>query len=291
VKPAPFEYAAPRSLDEALDLLARHGGDAKILAGGQSLVPVLNFRLAQPALLVDVNRVPGLDAISATADGGLSIGALVRHRALERSAEVARRAPLLAEAVPFVAHPQIRTRGTFGGSLAHADPAAELPAVAVALGARLRLRRAGGERQLAAEDFFTGLFSTALEPEEMVVGVELPPVPPGSGFAFLEVARRHGDYAQAGVAASVTLDGGGRCRVARLVFVALGEGPVDASAIAAALVGEPPSEARCDDVARRAAEEAIDPLGDIHATAEFKRHLARVLARRALVAAASRAAA
>jgi len=289
VKPAPFEYAAPRSLDEALDLLARHGGDAKILAGGQSLVPVLNFRLAQPALLVDVNRVPGLDAISATADGGLSIGALVRHRALERSAEVARRAPLLAEAVPFVAHPQIRTRGTFGGSLAHADPAAELPAVAVALGARLRLRRAGGERQLAAEDFFTGLFSTALEPEEMVVGVELPPVPPGSGFAFLEVARRHGDYAQAGVAASVTLDGGGRCRVARLVFVALGEGPVDASAIAAALVGEPPSEARCDDVARRAAEEAIDPLGDIHATAEFKRHLARVLARRALVAAASRA--
>ncbi len=291
MKPAPFDYAAPRSLDETLDLLAERGGEGKILAGGQSLLPVLNFRLAQPALLVDVNRVAGLDTLAATADGGLAVGALVRQRRLERDPEVARRAPLLAEAIRHVAHPQIRARGTLCGSLAHADPAAELPAVALALGARLRLRRRGGERWLEAARFFTGLFATALAPDEMLVEVHFPPAPARTGTAFLEAARRHGDYAQAGVAASVTLGEDGRCRAARLVFLAVGEGPIDAARSAAALVGERPEGTLLEAVARQAAATEIDPLGDIHASAEFKRHLAAVLARRALTEASARAAA
>lgn len=291
MKPAPFDYAAPRSLDETLDLLAERGGEGKILAGGQSLLPVLNFRLAQPALLVDVNRVTGLDTLAATADGGLAVGALVRQRRLERDPEVARRAPLLAEAIRHVAHPQIRARGTLCGSLAHADPAAELPAVALALDARLRLRRRGGERWLEAARFFTGLFATALAPDEMLVEVHFPPAPARTGTAFLEAARRHGDYAQAGVAASVTLGEDGRCRAARLVFLAVGEGPIDAARSAAALVGERPEGTLLEAVARQAAATEIDPLGDIHASAEFKRHLAAVLARRALTEASARAAA
>src|SRR3954467_13644651 len=226
MKPAPFDYEAPASLDAALDLLARHGADAKILAGGQSLIPVMNFRLAEPALLIDINRVAELDFIRRDGDGTLRIGALTRQRRLERDSLVAEAAPLLHEAVPFIAHPQIRNRGTFGGSLAHADPAAELPALAVALGARFRLRRAGGDRWVAAEDFFAGLFATALEPDEMLVEAAIPPSPARTGWAFLEAARPHGDYAQVGVAARVTLDDSGRCREARLVYLSVGDAPV-----------------------------------------------------------------
>jgi carbon-monoxide dehydrogenase medium subunit len=250
---------------------------------------VLNFRLAQPALLIDVNRVPGLDAVTETADGGLALGALVRQRRLERDAAVARRAPLLAEAIGHVAHPQIRARGTFGGSLAHADPAAELPAVALALDARLLVRRRGGERWIAAADFFTGLFATALATDELLVEIRIPAPPPRTGFAFAEAARRHGDYAQAGVAAAVTLDADGRCRAARLVFLALGEGPLDAARAAGGLAGEPLTDARIAAAARAAAAGEIDPIGDIHASADFKRQLARVLAERALRAARQRA--
>lgn len=289
MKPAPFDYVAPDSLDEALELLAARADDAKILAGGQSLVPVLNFRLAQPALLVDVNRIPGLDFVRAEADGGLALGALVRHARLEREPLVAERAPLFAEAVPFVAHPQIRSRGTLGGSLAHADPAAEFPAVALALDARFRLVRRGGERWVDAADFFTGLFSTALAPGELLAEVRLPPAAPGTGVAFLEVARRHGDYAQAGVAARVELDGGGRCRAAKLVYLSVGEGPVVARR-AAALLGETADpDAAIDAAARSAAGEEIDPVGDLHASAAFKRHLVAVLTRRALRLALARA--
>ena len=187
MKPAPFDYIAPRSLEEVLAVLAQRAGDAKLLAGGQSLIPVLNFRLAQPATLIDLGKVPGLDGIGETADGGLRLGALVRHRALERDPRIARAAPLLAEAAPHIAHPQIRNRGTVGGSLAHADPAAELPACAVALGARLLLKKTSGERWVEASEFFTGLFSTALEPDEMVVAVELPRRESREGFAFLEI--------------------------------------------------------------------------------------------------------
>ena len=288
MKPAPFDYEAPDSLPEALALLARHGGEAKLLAGGQSLIPVMNFRLAQPSLLVDLNRLPDLDYVRRSAAGGLLLGALTRQRRLERDPLVAELAPLLHEAVPSIAQPQIRNRGTLGGSLAHADPAAELPVVAVALGARLRLAREGAERWVDAQDFFTGLFSTALEPEEILVEIELPPPPPRTGWAFLEVARRHGDYAQAGVAARVSLDSDGRCREAGLTYLSAGAAPVAARQSAAVLAGEVPSPLAFA-AAAEAAEGEIDPVDDVHASARFKRHLARVLTVRALTLAAERA--
>ena len=288
MKPAPFAYQAPESLAATLDLLAQHGGDAKLLAGGQSLIPVMNFRLAQPALLVDLNRLAELDFVRRSADGGLAIGAMTRQRRLEREPLVAELAPLLAEAVPFVAHPQIRNRGTVGGSLAHADPAAELPAVAVALDARFRLVRQGGERRVAARDFFAGLFATALEPDEVLAEVEIPPLLPRTGWAFMEVARRHGDYAQVGIAALVTLDEAGRCAASRLVYLSVGDAPVETQGAARALAGEVLSPEAIRAAAEAAGEE-IDPTGDIHASADFKRHLARVLARRALATAAERA--
>ncbi|MFL6199083.1 MAG: FAD binding domain-containing protein [Thermoanaerobaculia bacterium] len=281
MKPAPFEYLAPDSLDAALDLLARSGGEAKLLAGGQSLIPVMNFRLAQPTLLVDLNRLRGLDYLREDA-GGLRIGAMTRQRRLERDPLVARLAPLLSEAVPFIAHPQIRNRGTVGGSLAHADPAAELPAVAVALDARFRLQRAGGERWVEARDFFAGLFTTVLEPDEMLVEVALPPPPPNTGWAFLEVARRHGDYAQVGIAARVSLDEAGLCREARLVYLSVGDGPVEAREAARMLAGTDLSDEAIAAAADKASRDEMDPTGDIHASADFKRHLARVLTGRAL---------
>ncbi len=289
MKPAPFAYQAPASLEAALELLARHGGEAKILAGGQSLIPVMNFRLAEPALLVDINRLSELDFIRADEDGTLRIGAMARQRRLERDPLVAARAPLLHEAMPFIAHPQIRNRGTFGGSLAHADPAAELPALAVALGARLRLRRAGGDRWVEAGDFFAGLFTTALAPDEMLVEAAIPPSSARTGWAFLEIARRHGDYAQVGLAARVTLDESGRCREARLVFLSVGDGPVEARAAARGLAGEELTAAALDAAAETAARDEMEPRSDVHASAEFKRHLARVLTRRALCLAADRA--
>jgi carbon-monoxide dehydrogenase medium subunit len=291
MKPAPFEYLAPDSLDTALDVLARSGGEAKILAGGQSLIPVMNFRLAQPALLVDLNRLRELDYVREV-DGGLRIGAMTRQRTLERDPLVARLSPLLAETVPFIAHPQIRNRGTVGGSLAHADPAAELPAVAVALDARFRLRRSGGERWVEARDFFCGLFATVLEPDEMLVEVALPPPPPRTGWAFLEVARRHGDYAQVGVAARVTLDEAGKCRAARLVYLSVGDGPVEATAAAALLAGSGggvDGEEAIAAASEKAARDEMDPNGDIHASSDFKRHLARVVTGRALRRAFARA--
>lgn len=289
MKPAPFSYLAPTSLAEALEALDQHGFDAKLLAGGQSLIPVMNFRLAQPAVIVDLNRIPGLDQIERDQAGGLRIGAMARHTHLEQSQTVATLAPLLAEAVPYIAHPQIRNRGTLGGSLAHADPAAELPVVAVALKARFRLQRVGSQRWVGAEEFYQALFTTALEPEEILVEVAIPPHPANTGYAFREIARRHGDYAQAGVAALLTLDSEGVCRQARLVYLNLGDVPRVAHRAATALVGNRPSPALLDEVARAAAREEIDPTDDIHATAAYKRHLASVLGRRALQQAADRA--
>jgi len=288
MKPAPFEYLAPESLDAVLDLLAHRGGEAKLLAGGQSLIPVMNFRLAQPSLLVDLNRLRDLDYLREDA-GGLRIGAMTRQRKLERDPLVPRLAPLLSEAVPFIAHPQIRNRGTVGGSLAHADPAAELPAVAVALDARFRLQRTGGERWVEARDFFAGLFATVLEPDEMLVEVALPPPPPRTGWAFLEVARRHGDYAQVGIAARVTLDDSGRCREVRLVYLSVGDGPVEAREAARMLAGTDLSDEAIAAASEKASRDEMDPTGDIHASADFKRHLARVLTGRALRQAFERA--
>ena len=289
MKPAPFDYLAPDSLEAALDALARHGGDAKILAGGQSLIPVMNFRLAQPAILVDLNKISELSFLRRGEDGGLTIGAMTRQRRLERDPLVAEAAPLLREAVPWIAHPQIRNRGTFGGSLSHADPAAELPAIALALRARLRLRKAGGDRWVEAGDFFAGLFTTALEPDEVLVEAAIPPLAPRTGWAFLEVARRHGDYAQVGIAALVTLEDDGRCREARLVYLSVGDAPVEAKEAAGLLAGQEVTPAAIEAAAEKAARDEIHPRGDVHASPEFKRHLARVLTGRALRRAAERA--
>ena len=287
MKPAPFEYFRPDTVDEALALLGEHGWDAKLLAGGQSLVPAMNFRLAAPGVLIDLNRIPGLDGIREEG-GALRIGTMVRQHAAERSAHVHRLAPLLAEALPFVAHPQIRNRGTVGGSVAHADPAAELPAVMLALGARMHVVGPNGQRALAADEFFTGLFSTALEHDEMLAEIEIPALTPRAGFAFMEVSRRHGDFGLAGLAVSVALDDGGCCADARIALLGVGEGPVLAHAAADALRGQSPS---LDAVAAAAdaARAEVDPPMDIHASSEYRRHLVGVLVGRALPVAFGRA--
>jgi carbon-monoxide dehydrogenase medium subunit len=287
MKPAAFEYHRATSLDHALELLAEYGDGAKVLAGGQSLIPAMNFRLANPAMLIDVNRLAELDVVAADSSGGLQIGALTRQRRLEREAVVADRAPLLAETVPFVAHPQIRNRGTVGGSLAHADPAAELPAVMVALDARFELASRRGRRWVSARDFFVGFFATAIEPDELLVGVSIPPRRRRTGFAFEEISRRLGDYAMAGLATVLELDEGGRIAAARMVAMSVGDGPVELAGTKD-LVGETPSP----EVARAAAAAAMAALetnGDIHASAEYRRHLVGVLVRRTVLRAAQRA--
>ena len=289
MKPAPFEYHRPASVDEALALLAEHGYDAKLLAGGQSLVPAMNFRLAAPAVLVDLNRIPGLDGIQ-EADGRLRLGAMTRQAAAERNPLIAARAPLITETLPYVAHAQIRNRGTMGGSIAHADPAAELPAVMLALDARFHLRGPGGTRMVPAGEFFTGLFGTALEAEEMLVEVEVPAAAPRTGWAFDEVSRRHGDFALAGVAAVVQVDDEGRCTSARIALLSVSDAPVLAARAADALLGQQPGEGAIRAAAEAAAEGDIDPPGDIHASPAYRRQLVDVLVRRVLPRAFARAA-
>jgi aerobic carbon-monoxide dehydrogenase medium subunit len=288
VKPAPFDYFAPGTLDEALALLAKHGDDAKPLAGGQSLIPAMNFRLARPRVLVDLNRIAALSYIHAE-KSGVKIGAMTRQRAVELSDLVARAAPLLAEAMPAIAHPQIRNRGTVGGSIAHADPSAELPAVALALDASFRARSATRARTIVAADFFKGMLETALEPGELLVEIALRPLRPRTGTAFLEVARRHGDYALVGVAAVVTLDATGRCQAARIALLSVGDGPVLAVEAGKTLVGQKPSDELLRAAADAAAERDVDPPSDIHASAAYRRRLVEVLTRRALARAFERA--
>jgi carbon-monoxide dehydrogenase medium subunit len=287
MKPAPFDYLAPASLEEALAIMSEHGDEAKLLAGGQSLVPVMNFRLAQPSLIVDLNNVGELQHITPTPS--LRIGAMTRQRTLERDGAIAAEAPLLHEAIPYIAHPQIRNRGTLGGSLVHADPAGELPVITVTLGAQFKLQRASGERWVSADAFYLGLFATALEPEEILTEVVLPPLPAHTGWAFDELARRHGDYAQAGVAVLITLDEGGICQRARLVYLNVGEIPMVAAEAAQMLLGEELAPTLIAEAAHHAAQHEIEPTTDVHASAAYKRHLANVLGRRALQQAVSRA--
>ena len=289
MKPAPFEYYAPTTVDEALAHLAEHGWDAKVLAGGQSLIPMMNFRIAQPAVLVDLNNVSELFYIRPNGNGGLLLVAMTRQSQVEHDPLVAERAPLLYETIPQVAYPQIRSRGTFGGSLAHADPSAELVAVSIALNARLRLRSQASERWVPADEFFVGLFTTVLEPDELLVEVALPPMLPRSGWSFLQITRRHHDFCMAGVAVLVTLDDKGQCEQARLVFLSIGDGPVDARQAAETLKGQAPTPELIRAAAEKAAEDEIDPGSDIHASAEYRRHLSKVLARRALTQAFARA--
>jgi len=288
MKPAPFDYFSPATVDEALALLDEHGGDAKPLAGGQSLIPAMNFRLARPAVLVDLNRIADLAYVRA-APGGVAIGAMTRQRAVERSDDVARAAPLLAEAMPSIAHPQIRNRGTLGGSIAHADPSAELPAVMLALDAQFRAKSATGERSIAAGEFFKGMLETALAPGELLVEIAVPRLPASSGTAFLEMARRHGDYALVGVAVVVTLDPRGRCQEAKLSLLSVGDGPVLATEAGKVLAGQSPSEELLRAAGDAAATRDVDPPSDIHASAAYRRQLVAVLTRRALARAFERA--
>jgi aerobic carbon-monoxide dehydrogenase medium subunit len=279
MKPAPFEYHRPASLAETFDLLDRYGDDGRLLAGGQSLVPALNLRLAAPRAVIDINRVPDLDGIRVTAEG-LVIGALARQAALEGSALVREHAPLIAAAVPHVGHPAIRARGTVGGSLALADPAAELPACAVALEATIRAGRRGGHRDIAAPDFFRGVYTTALEPGEVVVELRIPRAPAGWRWGFEELARRHGDFALAGLAAGARVEAG-TVAEARLVFFGVGAGPVRARGAEAALAGrraDPETLA----AAGRALDRELDPPGDVHGSPALRRHLARALLARVI---------
>jgi len=289
MKPAPFDYYAPTTVDQALAHLAEHGYEAKVLAGGQSLVPMMNFRLVQPSVLVDLNTIPDLAFIHPDEDGGLRIGAMTRHHQVEVDPLVAERMPLLHEAMPKIGYPQIRRRGTLGGSLAHADPSAELVAVSVALDGRFRLRSPKGERWVPAQDFFVGLFTTVLEPDELLIEVALPALPARTGCSLMEVARRRHDFALVGVAAVVSLDGKGTCRQARMVFLSAGDRPMEAHRAADVLAGQVPTPEAIRAAAEVAASDDINPSSDIHATAEFRRHLAKVLARRALDQACRRA--
>ncbi len=287
MKPPRFEYAAPEKLDEAVTLLSQHGDRAKILAGGQSLVPLLNFRLARPEMLVDVNRVTEL-AYVRPVQSSVAIGALTRQHTLERAEVIRTKLPIVAEACRLIGHLPIRHRGTVGGSLAHADPASELPAVMVALEAEMTVTRRGGRRTIPAEQFFTGMLTTALAPDELLTEIRVPGLPPRTGGAFIEIARRAGDFALVGVAALVTLDDAGRVSRARLALCGAGPTPIRAREAERVLVGERPDGRALDEAVDRLTA-ATDPPSDIHASAAFRKKLARHVGRQALELAARRA--
>jgi CO/xanthine dehydrogenase FAD-binding subunit len=288
MKPAAFKYFRPHVLDEALELLAEHGEEAKPLAGGQSLIPAMNFRLATPAVLVDLNEIPEL-AFIRSERGMVRLGGMTRQRHVEQSAVVAEQVPLLAAAMPYVAHPAIRNRGTVGGSLAHADPAAELPAVMLALDAKFSIKSKMSTREVAANDFFVGLFTTALSSGELLTEVGIPAAAKRTGVAFQEVSRRHGDFALAGVAAAVRVDDAGRCAAARIALLSVGERPMLAENATKTLAGQVPSVDAIRAAADAVATHDVDPPGDIHASARYRRHLASVLTRRVLERAFARA--
>jgi len=281
MKPSAFDYHRPGSVAEAVEVLGQLDDEGRILAGGQSLVPALNMRLATPRAVIDINRLPGLDAIRLTPEA-LVIGALARHEAVERSALVREHAPLIALAMPHVGHEAIRTRGTFGGSLALADPAAELPACAVALEATIRVEGRSGRRYVAAVEFFRGIYTTALEPGELVTEVMIPRARPGWRCGFQELARRHGDFALAGIAACARVDAGALAD-SRLVFFGVGAGPVRARGAEAALKARRP-DADVLAAASRALAGELDPPGDVHGSPALRRHLAGVLLGRVVTA-------
>lgn len=286
MKPAPFAYAAPSTMEEAIALLTEHGEEAKVLAGGQSLVPMMNFRLARPQYVIDLNRLGGLDYISER-DGVLAVGTMTRQRSLERSDLVQQYYPLLAEATTLIGHPAIRNRGTVGGSIAHADPAAELPAVLLAYGGSAIVQGPQGIRQISAEELFITYFTTSLALDEILIEVRFPRWPPGTGWCFLEESRRHGDFAMVGVAALLTLDAARRCTRAAVALTGVGGVPYSVAEASTILVGQVPDEACIAEVAQ-AASAGVEPEGDLHASAEFRRHLSGVLTRRALHKAVAR---
>ena len=284
MKPPPFRYERPESVEEALSLLSEEGDDAKVLAGGQSLVPLLAFRMVRPAVLIDIGRLLELESLAL--DGStMVIGARVTHRAVERFPGIEDRCPVIREAVDQIGHVAIRNLGTVGGSLAHADPAAEWPLLALTLEAEFDLRSRAESRTLPAKDMFVGYMTTALRPDEMITAIRLEL--PKAGTAFVEIARRHGDFAMGGSAAVVVIRDG-VVTTARIGLLAAAMTPVRSHESENILIGREPAEALLREAAE-AVDSAIDPLGDVHASAEYKRHLAKVTALRALRVACRRA--
>ena len=286
MKLPPFDYEAPRTVSEAVELLAEHRDQASVLAGGQSLIPLLALRLARPEVLIDINGIDELSGVSAT-DGWVAIGAMTREYVAEESGTVADFVPLLAAALPLIGHEAIRSRGTIGGSLAHADPAAELPAVARALDAEFVVRGQAGERVVPAAQWFEGYLMTSRRPDEILLEVRFPAAGPGTGVSFQEVARRHGDFAIVGLASSLVLSDG-VISDARLAFVGLSDVPVRAAAAEDLLAGETPSAELFDEAARRATAD-VDPPDDLHGSSDYRKKVAAALVRRGLREAADNA--
>ncbi len=289
MKPAPFSYYAPTSVEEAIDKLAELGYSGKVLAGGQSLIPAMNFRMARPTALVDLNKVKELSYIKPTADGGLAIGTMTRDTVVEEDKLVKERFPILVTTIQHIAHKQIRNRGTFGGALAHADPAAQLPAAALLLGANLKVISNKGERWVSAKDFFIGPFMTVLEPDELLAEVVLPPMTPNTGASYQQVSRQKGGYAQAAVISTVTMDGSDRVKEARVALFSVGETALLANKPNELLAGQVPTAEVIEEVAAYVAKNECDPGTDIHGTEEYRRNLVHVLVRRALTEAVQQA--
>ena len=288
MKPAPFDYYVPIDMDEALSLLTEHGDDAKLLAGGQSLMPMMNMRLATPQVVVDINRIAGLDGIAQAPNGTITIGAMTRQRAIERSSTIHQHSPLMADAMPLLGHFQIRNRGTIGGSVVHADPAAELPAVLMALGAEFVLHHAERERVVPADAFFVTFLTTATEPDELLTEIRLPAWSTEWGWDIQEVSRRQGDFALVGSVAMVQVDDAEMCHDARLVLFGVGETPVRVASAEAKLVGQRLDDTLLQEVAEIVTE-ALEPEGDIHASAAYRKEVGGVMARRTLQRARLRA--
>ena len=288
MKPVKFDYYAPTNVSESLDTLAELGYDGKVLAGGQSLIAAMNFRMARPAALVDLNGIPELSYIKPTADGDLAIGTMTRVSDVEHNPEVIKRFPLIPEVAKFIAHPAIRRRGTFGGAIAHADPAGQLPSIAIVMNANVLIRGKNKERWLTAEELIIGPFMTVIEPEEMLAEVVLPTNPAHTGSNYMQVSRQNGGYAQAAVASVVTLDGE-KVKNVRLVLMGVGEMPILSQKAVEILVGEKPTPETIKAVAEACTGSEIDPATDLHATADYRRTLIRTLVARSLAESAARA--
>lgn len=285
MKPPPFRYLRVTTLAETLDAMTEAGDEAKILAGGQSLIAMMNLRLVHPELLIDINRLADLDYIRQK-NGTLAIGALCRQAAIEESSLVAEQCPLMAEAIKYVAHKPIRNRGTIGGNLAHADPTSELPAVALTVEAEFQAQSSTGQRTISADDFFVGHLTTSLEPDELLTEIRVAAWPKGQGWSFMELSPRKGDYALVGVAATLQLQGE-TCTAARLAYTGVGEHAQRIPAAEQALIGQPAGGAAFREAADIASRQ-VDPSSDVHATAEYRRDLVNVLTRRALAQALAR---
>ncbi|HMD90095.1 MAG TPA: xanthine dehydrogenase family protein subunit M [Anaerolineaceae bacterium] len=290
MKPTTFDYYVPTNVDEALTYLAELGNYGKVLAGGQSLIPAMNFRMSRPSALVDLNNIPELQYILPDGEGGLKIGTMTRDSVVEYDERVKKAFPLITEAMPYIAHAQIRNRGTFGGAIAHADPAGQLPAIVLTLNASMKINKKGQQRTVKADDFFFGAFSTALEPDEMLIEVLLPGLPEGSACSYQQLSRQRGGYAQAAAAVLVILGEDGLCKDVRLTLLSVADVPVLSKEAKKILVGQKPTQDAFNAVSEAASKSEIDPGSDVHATANYRRHLTKIMIVRSLNKAFSRAA-